>query len=80
MTHGSHSRTGDYATTRIGWKVIVGVTIHDRMSNLRKRGVDDGQLIHGVITRFEMICSQYSINEPEKGGTVEFEFWQAYKS
>lgn len=34
MTHRSYSCTRDYSTLRIGWKVIVGVTVHDKMANL----------------------------------------------
>lgn len=76
MTHRSCSHIRDCATMQIGWKVTIGVTFHDKMVNLRQQGVDGRKLKQ----RFEMICLQYSINELEKGGTVEFEFQHAYKS
>ena len=60
--------------------MTVGVTVHDKMSELRRKGVGGGHLRHRVRTRFETICRQYSINDPEKGRTVDFEFQHAYKS
>lgn len=56
------------------------VTVHDKMANLRQQGTNNGELRHRVGTRFETIYCRYGINEAKDGGTVKFEFWQAYKS
>ena len=60
--------------------MTVANTVHDKMSNLRHQGADDGQLRHRVRTRVERIYHQNHINGPQKGGTVEFEFKEAYKA
>ncbi len=60
--------------------MTVCVTVHDKMSNLRKGGAGDGQLRHAVRTGFGTIYCEYSINGPNMGGMVEFEFKKAYKS
>ena len=70
----------DYATTWLGWEVTIGITVHDKMSNLRQKGVGDQQLRHEVRTRFGTICRQSSINGSNVGGTVKFEFKKPYKS
>jgi len=41
MTHESHTRTRGYDAAQVGWEVTVGVTVHETMSNLRQREVDD---------------------------------------
>ena len=80
MLQGSRLRTGGYATARVGWKVTVGVTIHDRMFDLRQNGVGAGHLRHKLRARFGTICHQESIDGPELGGMVEFEFKRCYKT
>ena len=68
------------AAVRVGWEVTIGVTVHEKMSNLRQRRPGGMQLRHEVKTRFGTICRQSSINVPNMGGTVEFEFKKAYES
>lgn len=42
-----------HAATRVGWEVTIGVTIHDRMSNLRPNRVGGGHSRHALWARFE---------------------------
>lgn len=62
-----------YTTTQINKELTIGVTVHDKTPELRQKEVGSGNLRHKVKTRFRMIYHQYSINEPAKGGMVEFE-------
>lgn len=80
MSQGSRSHRRGYAIARINKEGNVGVIDHDKTSKLRRKRVGNRHLRHRVRTRYETIYRQYSINEPEKGGTVEFKFQQAYKS
>jgi len=64
---------------RVGWKVTVGVTIHDVMLELRPNGVGGRHLRHTLRARFGKICRQGSINEPVLGVTIEFKFKRCYK-
>jgi len=79
MSQGSCSCIGVCAATRVGWEVIVGITVHDKVSNLTQRGVDNGKLIHELRDRFGTICRQEGINDSEVGGMVEFKFKRCYK-
>jgi len=80
MSHRSRPTTRGCAVAWVGWEVTIGVTVHDKMSNLRQQGAGGGKLRQEVKTRFGTICHQSHINEPNKGGMVEFEFKKAYKS
>ena len=70
---------GGCDATRVGWEVTIGVTVHDGMSDLRKKRAGDGHLRHELRARFGTICHQERINGLELGGTVEFEFKKRYK-
>ena len=67
------------ATTWVGWEVTVGVAFHDGMSDLRKMVARSKHLRHELMERFGKIYRQESIDGPELGGTVEFEFESAIK-
>lgn len=56
MTHGSRPCTGGWVAMRVGWEVTIEVIVHDKISNLRQRGVGSEQLRHEVRTRFEANC------------------------
>jgi len=59
--------------------VTIGVTVHDKRSNLRKKGAGDGQLRHELRARFGTICCQEGINDLEVGGIFDFKFKRCYK-
>lgn len=44
MSPRSRSHTTCYAATWVGWEVTIDVTVHDKRSNLRHKGADDGPL------------------------------------
>jgi len=48
--------------------MTVGVTIHDKRSNLRQKGVGHRKLRNELRTRFGTICHQEGINDAEVGG------------
>jgi len=72
-------RRGGYDAARVGWKVIVIVTIHNVMLGLRPNGVGGRHLRRTLWARFGIIYYQGSINGPDLEGTVEFEFKMNYK-
>lgn len=61
MTQGSRPRTGGCTAARVGWEVTVGVTVHDKMSNLRKKGAGSGQLRHELRARFKAIYAKKAL-------------------
>lgn len=71
---------GGCAAAWVGWEVTVGVTILDKMSDLRQKGVGGGHLRHELRARFGSMCRQERIDEPELEGIVEFEFKRRYKT
>ena len=60
--------------------MTVGVTVHDEMSDLRPNGVGGRHLRRELWTRFGTIYRQESIDGPELGVMVEFEFERHYKN
>jgi len=42
MSQGSCSHRGGCISTWVGCEVTIGVTVHDKISNLRQRGAGDG--------------------------------------
>lgn len=60
--------------------MIVGVTVHDKRSNLRQKGAGGGQLRHELRARFGTIYHQEGINESEVRGRVEFKFKRCYNT
>jgi len=70
---------GDCTAARVGWEVTVGVTVHDKMSNLRQRGAGDGQSRHELRVIFGMSYHQEGINDSEVGGMFELKFKRCYK-
>ena len=79
-TQGLRPCTGGYAATQVGWEITIGVTVHDEMPNLRQKGAGSENLRHELRARFGAICCQESIDGPELGGTVRFEFKRCYKT
>jgi len=74
MVQGSCPCTGGCTVTWVNWEVIIGITIHDEMSNLRQKGAGSGQLRQELRARFRMIYHQEGINDSEVGGAVKFKF------
>lgn len=70
---------GGYATTQVGQKVTVEVTIHDGMLNLRPNGAGNSNLRRDLAERFWKIYHQGRINEPDLGRTIKFKFTKHYK-
>ena len=68
------------ATTWVSLEVTIGVTIHDRMFNLRLNGVGERHLRCKLWEIFGKILCQESINSLELGGMVEIEFKSCYKT
>lgn len=79
MSQGSRPCTEGCAAAQIGYEVTVGVTVHDKMVELRQNGVGSRQLRQQLWTIFWQICHQRSIDGPDFGGTVAFEFDKRYK-
>ena len=63
----------------ISQKVTIKVTIHDLMVSLRTNGAGDRHLSQTSWLRFLKIYRQYSINGPNVGETVGFDFKKPYK-
>lgn len=61
MVQGSCPHMGGCAAMRVNWEVIIGVTVHDKMSNLRKKGAGDRQLRHELRARFGTICTKNAL-------------------
>lgn len=80
MSQGSQPCIGGCATTQVGWEVTVGVTVHEKRSNLRQKGARGGQLRHELRDTFQMICRQEGINDSKVGGRDEFKFKICYKT
>lgn len=57
----------------------IGVTIHDVMLDFRPNRVGDRDLRFDLWVRFGKIYHQWSINELDLGGMVEFKFKRCYK-
>ena len=68
-----------YATTQVGQKVTIEVTIHDGILDLRPNAVGGKHLRLDLWARFGKICCEGTINEPDLGGTVELKFKKHYK-
>ena len=62
MSQGSRPRIEGNAATLVGWEVIVGVTVHDKMSDLRPNGVGGGNLRQKLWARFGKIYHQETID------------------
>lgn len=60
--------------------MIVEVTIHDGMCDLRPNVVGSGHLRQTLWARLEKIYCQEIINGLELGGMVKFEFKRCYKT
>ena len=60
--------------------MTVGVTVHDKITNLRQRGAGSRKLRHELRARFGTICCQEGINDSKVGGMVEFKFKGCYKT
>ena len=80
MSQGSRPCTGDCGAMWIGLEVTIVVTIHDRMFDLRQKGVGEGHLRHELRAIFGTIYCQESIDGLELGGTVKFVFKRRYKT
>ena len=80
MSQGPCLRIGGCAAARVGWEVTIGVTVHDKRSNLKQKGVSNGQLRHEIRARFGMIYYQEGINDSEVGGRDKFKPKRFYKS
>jgi len=67
---------------RVGYTVVwVGLEVtHDKISNLRQRGLGGGQLRHELRARFGMIYHQEGINDSKVGGMLKFKFKRCYKT
>jgi len=74
-----HARTGCTAAW-VGQKVTIEVTIHDGMLDLRPNGTGSEHIRRNLWAIFGKIYYQESINGPELGGTIEFEFKRHYKT
>ena len=79
-SQGPRPRMGDCAAMKIGYKVIVEVTIHNGMTNLRENGAGGGNLRHDLWERFGKTCHQGSINESKLRGMVKFKFKRCYNT
>lgn len=79
MSQRSWSRIRGCAAARVGWEVIVDVTVHDKRSNLRQKGASGVQLRQELRARFGTIYRQEGINDSEVEGMVEYTFKQYYK-
>jgi len=71
---------GGRTAARVGWEVIVGVTVHDGISDLRQKGVGGRNLRHKLRARFRAIYCEERNDDSELGGTVGFEFKRCYKT
>ena len=71
---------GGCAAARVGHKVIVEVTIHDGMLDLRPNGAGGRHLRRDLWARFGKIFRQDSIDGLKLWGTVKFEFKSRYKT
>jgi len=61
------------------YRGIPAVTIYDVMLGLRPNGAGGRNLRKNLWAGFEKICCQGSINGPDLGVTVKFEFKSHYK-
>ncbi len=80
MSQGLQPPMEGCAIVQVGWEVIVGVIVHDGMSDLRPNGAGGRHLRRELGARFGKICHQGSIDGLKWGGTVEFEFKRRYKT
>ena len=83
MSHGLQQHEGSYAThgnsVQVHQKVTVKVIFHDLMVRLWPNGAGGRHIRRNLWIRFLKIYRQSSINGPNVGGLVEFEFKRRYK-
>ncbi len=70
----------DHAATWLNIDVTIAVNVHEKMSEILRKGASGRQLRYNVRARSGIIYCRYNINAPKKEGTAEFEFLQTYKS
>jgi len=80
MSQGSWLRRRGCTATWTSREVTVANIVHDKMFELWRKGASSEQLRDKVQARSGTICRRLNIMAPEKEGTTEFEFQNAYKS
>ena len=64
---------------QVSWKVTIKIIVHETAIEVRQNGAGDWYLRQNLWLRSLKIFHQSSINEPNLGGTVGFEFKMPYK-
>lgn len=79
MSQGTQLRRRGCAIVWTSREVTVAVTIYDKMSKSRWKGVGGEQLRDEVWARSRMICRRINVTVAEKEGMIECEFQNTYK-